>query len=370
MTLSKLGKAGTDNPDWTYTYDALDELITVQRNRNLVESYRYDAFERRSNIVTANDNVEASLIGLINDGADRTLDLTAIDSQAVDASFQIERHYTHSATVDEPLQVETFDDSGNFEDRYTYHTDHLGSIRFLTDAAGNISSAYDYDSYGNIIIQLESVEQPFLFTGREWDGATELYHYRARFYDPNMGRFISEDPIGFAAGDLNTSRYVWNNPLSWTDPSGLNGVEKATITAGSGGFAGAAFNIGLRLDCIFTAIGAGVALAGSDDLEALDVVIAGTGTALACGARVKFKKPKKPQSCKGSGIAGPLAAAAVGVGIGIAADQADNQFSFPAGTFIWTEDDLQTIERFCCHRTHRQYGPRHPRQDRRRGGAP
>ena len=83
--------------------------------------------------------------------------------------FQIERRYTHSATVDEPLQVETFDDSGNFEDRYTYHTDHLGSIRFLTDAAGNISSAYDYDSYGNIIIQLESVEQPFLFTGREWD---------------------------------------------------------------------------------------------------------------------------------------------------------------------------------------------------------
>jgi len=85
------------------------------------------------------------------------------------------------------LQVETFDANGTFAERYTYHADHLGSIRFLTDAAGNIANVYDYDSYGNILTQVETVEQPFLYTGREYDAAFELFHYRARYYDPNMG---------------------------------------------------------------------------------------------------------------------------------------------------------------------------------------
>ena len=63
--------------------------------------------------------------------------------------------------------------------------------------------------------------QPFSFTGREWDPAADLYQYRARGYDANTGRFIQEDPIWFSAGDLNIYRYVGNNPVGFTDPSGL-----------------------------------------------------------------------------------------------------------------------------------------------------
>jgi RHS repeat-associated protein len=48
-------------------------------------------------------------------------------------------------------------------------------------------------------------------------------HYRARMYDPQLGRFISEDPIGFAGGDVNLYGYVWSNPISFTDPMGLDG---------------------------------------------------------------------------------------------------------------------------------------------------
>lgn len=48
-------------------------------------------------------------------------------------------------------------------------------------------------------------------------------YYRARFYDPNLGRFISEDPIGFGGGDINLYGYVWNSPGSFTDPMGLDG---------------------------------------------------------------------------------------------------------------------------------------------------
>jgi type VI secretion system secreted protein VgrG len=61
----------------------------------------------------------------------------------------------------------------------------------------------------------------YTFTGREWDKETGLYYYRARYYDPMEGRFISKDPIGFDGGDVNLYGYVGNNPENLTDPSGL-----------------------------------------------------------------------------------------------------------------------------------------------------
>ncbi len=56
----------------------------------------------------------------------------------------------------------------------------------------------------------------------------DLYYYRARYYDPTQGRFISRDPIGFAAGDWNLYRYVENDPVNWSDPSGLRTKRRCT----------------------------------------------------------------------------------------------------------------------------------------------
>lgn len=61
------------------------------------------------------------------------------------------------------------------------------------------------------------------YTGREWDFETGLYYYRARYYDPSIGRFISEDPIGFSGEDTNLYRYVENSPTNKIDPLGLWG---------------------------------------------------------------------------------------------------------------------------------------------------
>ncbi|MBN2653812.1 MAG: RHS repeat-associated core domain-containing protein [Nitrospirae bacterium] len=58
------------------------------------------------------------------------------------------------------------------------------------------------------------IKQPYAFTGREYDQETGLYNYRARYYDVNTGRFVSKDPIGFSAGDVNLYRYVGNNPVN------------------------------------------------------------------------------------------------------------------------------------------------------------
>jgi len=79
-----------------------------------------------------------------------------------------------------------------------------------------------YDAFGGITAETNAaVDHLFAYTGREWDAEADLQYNRARWYDPAVGRWLSEDPIGFAAGDANLSRYVKNNPTMKIDPSGL-----------------------------------------------------------------------------------------------------------------------------------------------------
>lgn len=103
-------------------------------------------------------------------------------------------------------------------------TDHLGSIIATADPAGTIQTRYTYSPFGETTQSGEPSSNPFQYTGRENDG-TGLYYYRARYYDPGLGRFISSDPIGLAGG-LNTYSYVDNNPLRWIDPLGLSKFDK------------------------------------------------------------------------------------------------------------------------------------------------
>jgi RHS repeat-associated protein len=81
-----------------------------------------------------------------------------------------------------------------------------------------------YDSFGQVTSESDpTVDFRFGYTGRELDAETELMYYRARYYNGEIGRFISEDPIGFESEDVNLFRYVSNNPLTIRDPSGLYG---------------------------------------------------------------------------------------------------------------------------------------------------
>ncbi|MBK8148552.1 MAG: RHS domain-containing protein [Acidobacteria bacterium] len=97
--------------------------------------------------------------------------------------------------------------------------DHLGSTNALTDSSGNVTSSASYDSFGNASGNLAT---RYKFTGREYDDFTGLHYYRARWYDSSLGRFISEDPIAFAGGDVNLYGYVRNKPVSYSDPFGLD----------------------------------------------------------------------------------------------------------------------------------------------------
>ena len=101
-----------------------------------------------------------------------------------------------------------------------YHQDGLGTVTDLTDSSGATAKSYSYDAYGNIVDQTGTVEQPYTYTGREFDSESGLMYYRARSYDPASGRFLQKDPTGFASGDPNLYAYVEGNPLNLTDPDG------------------------------------------------------------------------------------------------------------------------------------------------------
>ena len=116
-----------------------------------------------------------------------------------------------------------------------YQDDHEGSITQLTDVKGTIVEWYRYDAFGapaifnqgNVQINASNFANRFLFTGREYMATFGVYEYRNRAYHPGLGRFMSEDPKGFDAGDNNFFRYVGNDPMDRTDPMGLTDPDIA-----------------------------------------------------------------------------------------------------------------------------------------------
>ena len=95
----------------------------------------------------------------------------------------------------------------------------LGSTLALTDSNGSIQTQYSYDPFGGSMQSGPTTSGTYAYTGRELDTAG-LYFYRARYYNPQTGRFISEDPAGFAGG-INMYVYAHNDPINGSDPSGL-----------------------------------------------------------------------------------------------------------------------------------------------------
>ncbi|QEL14866.1 fibro-slime domain-containing protein [Limnoglobus roseus] len=129
--------------------------------------------------------------------------------------------YLYGAATDEVLGR-----SRNGGSNAWYLSDKLGTVRDLVDNAGGVLDHIDYSSFGSILNRTNpTLGDRFTFTGREFDSATGLYWYRARWYDPATGRFVNQDPLGTASGDWNFYRYVGNVPTGAVDPSGMIAIE-------------------------------------------------------------------------------------------------------------------------------------------------
>ncbi|MGH7164355.1 MAG: LamG-like jellyroll fold domain-containing protein, partial [Nitrospiraceae bacterium] len=182
-----------------YTYDAENRLVRVEEfaagatTPAATSSYRYDGLGRR---------IEKVGNGLtrryIYDGEDILLEY--------DETNTLLARYTHGPGIDEPIAMTR---GGR---TVFYHQDGLGTVTELTDGTGTVAQSYAYDAWGNPIETTGTVEQPYTYTGREFDAETGLYFYRARAYDPTIGRFLQKDPLGIGGGDLNLYSYVGSSP--------------------------------------------------------------------------------------------------------------------------------------------------------------
>ena len=242
----------------TYTYDTVGRLtnLTHQHGGNTIASYgfSYDAVNRtkRTEIVTGkiteyNWDYRNRLSSVVfKDAVGNVVKSIAYTYDVSDRriSKKIDGVVAERYVYDGENIALVFDGAGVQTHRYLYGTgvdqiladerggsvvwalaDNLGTVRDVVDGLGVVLNHVTFDSYGRVIAQTNpAVDFRYGYTGREQDNETGLDYYRARYYDSAVGRFISEDPIGFSAGDANLTRYVGNSPTNWIDPSGTRGA--------------------------------------------------------------------------------------------------------------------------------------------------
>jgi len=117
---------------------------------------------------------------------------------------------------------------------YYYMKDHLGSVHMVLNIFGGIVEEYEYDAWGNVKAYTNGVEvsestigNRYLWQGREYSWKTGFYFFRARWYDPITGRWLSNDPKGISGG-LNQYVFCADNPVNFVDPYGLDVVNHST----------------------------------------------------------------------------------------------------------------------------------------------
>jgi RHS repeat-associated protein len=165
-----------------------------------------------------------------------------------DGNGSLTGRYLHGEAVDQIFAEEV-----GGQTRWTL-TDHLGSVRDVVSDTGVTLGRLTYDSFGQVANTTGIVDTLFRYTGRPSLASTGFYDYRARTYDPRVGQFLSEDPIGFTAGDPNLRRYVGNEPTRYTDPSGM---ERSRFWSGDEFFEWFFYDPNLRRPIYSDSVGSG-----------------------------------------------------------------------------------------------------------------
>jgi RHS repeat-associated protein len=192
----------TSDGTHSYTWDARNHLKQI--DSGTTASFVYDPFGRRTS-----KTILGAQTGFLYDDANPVQELSGTTVTA----------NSLMGGIDEVFQRTDSAGARNFL------TDALGSSIASADSTGTIQTQYTFDPFGNTTSSGASTSNSFAYTGRELD-ATGLYFDRARYYNPMIGRFISEDPIGFGDG-VNIYSYVYDNPLNFRDSLGLSASSVA-----------------------------------------------------------------------------------------------------------------------------------------------
>ena len=194
----------------TYTYDAQNQLTAITAN-GIETRYAYDPLGRR--IQKENPTSRTEFLWL--------------DDVLLSETTCAEKHNDNQTTtrtyVFEPYSFKPLAFIEN-QKLYYYHLDHLGTPQEVSDHQGNIVWSGNYRAYGSLAVAQENaVENHLRFQGQYFDDESGLHYNRFRYYDPQVGRFINQDPIGLLGG-INNYQYV-PNPVGWVDPFGLSCKE-------------------------------------------------------------------------------------------------------------------------------------------------
>ena len=179
-----------------YTFDSVHRL--VQRGS---DSFVYDGVGNR--LKATRDGLETQYV---YDAAGNLLAET-------NSAGQPTRYYIYGVGLAAMVKSSTY---------YVYHFDGTGHTVALTDANNTVVNKYTYSPYGKVLGQVQAFNQPFKYAGQVgiFTESDNIYYMRARYYDAETGRFISEDPAGFIGG-LNLYSYVGGDPVNAVDPTGL-----------------------------------------------------------------------------------------------------------------------------------------------------
>jgi len=212
-------------------YDATTQVV----------AYTYDVFNRRiakvvdttSSFDLADAVIERYVYddasGITSpDGGNVVLDFVDPDGDG-STEIALERRYLYGLAVDQILAEEDVTQSTSSADRVLWPLpDHLGTVRDLAKNEGTLGEHYKYDSFGQITAGDTSYTR-YLYTAREYDEAVGLQYNRARWFSAETAQWVTEDPLGFSAGDTNVKRYVQNHSTGLIDPSGLEDTTQKNL---------------------------------------------------------------------------------------------------------------------------------------------
>ncbi|MCR4539727.1 DUF6531 domain-containing protein [Pseudomonas sp. 18.1.10] len=214
--------------DRHYDYDAFGNLIRERRGKGhqLVTEYRYDCQHRLIGVTQPNGQTASYRYDPFGRRISKTVDgLTTEffwqgDKLIAEHHANCHRSYLYEPNSFRPLALlEGFGPKAT--QPYHYQLDHLGTPQELTTPEGKIAWSAHYRAYGEITrLDIGKIDNPLRFQGQYFDAESGLHYNRHRYYNPDIGRYLTPDPVKLAGG-INAYQYV-PNPTGWVDPLGLS----------------------------------------------------------------------------------------------------------------------------------------------------